>query len=188
MIDSANKISYFFRAGAVNENNELLLPEEFALNRVGHALHALHPVFKKYAFDNRIRELCWQLGFQRPAIAQSMIIFKNPGVGGALMAHQDSTFLYTDPPSTVGFWIAIEDATVENGCLQFIQASHKSGIHRRYIRNPDKDSKELLIFDRPEAMFQKSSFTAFPVKKGNKILQSWGRCEVVNRQFIFLFL
>lgn len=125
-----------------------------------------HPIFRKYTFDNRIRELCWQLGFQRPAVAQSMYIYKNPGVGGEVTSHQDGTFLFTDPMSTVGFWIALEDATLENGCLKFIRASHKNGIHRRYIRNPDKTSNEFLIYDRPEPVYQLSNFTSTPVKKG----------------------
>lgn len=65
-IDSADKVGYFFEAGAVGPNNELLVPEEFALNKVGHAIATEHPTFRKFTFDNRIRELCWQLGFQRP--------------------------------------------------------------------------------------------------------------------------
>lgn len=146
------------------------MPEEVALNKVGHALAVEHPIFRKYTFDNRIRELCWQLGFQRPAVAQSMYIFKNPGIGGEVISHQDGSYLYTEPSSVVGFWIAVEDATMENGCLKFIRASHKNGIHRRYIRNPDKNSKELLTYDRPEPVYQLSNFTTAPVKKGTLVV------------------
>lgn len=49
---------------------------------MGHALHTEHPLFKKISFSDRIKEICWQLGFRRPAIPQSMYIYKNPGVGG----------------------------------------------------------------------------------------------------------
>ena len=49
--------------------------------------------------------------------------------------HQDSTFLYTDPPSAVGFWIALEDATVENGCLSFARGSQrKAPVESRFVR------------------------------------------------------
>lgn len=49
--------------------------------------------------------------------------------------HQDSTFLYTDPPSAVGFWYALEDATLDNGCLSFVPGSHKSAaIKKRFVR------------------------------------------------------
>ena len=42
-----------------------------------------------------------------------MYIFKQPKIGGEVVCHQDSTFLYTEPESAVGFWVAIEDATIE---------------------------------------------------------------------------
>ena len=45
-----------------------------------------------------------------------------------VIPHQDSTFLHTSPMKLMGYWIALEDATVENGCLWFIPGSHK-GIH-----------------------------------------------------------
>lgn len=169
-LESGDKIRFFFESGALGPNNELLVPEQYSLNKVGHSLHKDHPVFRKYTFDNRIRELCWQLGFQKPAVAQSMYMFKNPGIGDAVSSHQDGSYLYTDPPSVVGFWIALEDATLENGCLKFIRASHKNGVHRRYIRNPDKDSPEALIFDRPAPIYQLSNFTACPVKKGTLVI------------------
>lgn len=165
-IESGDKVRYFFESGAIGGNNELLVPEEYSLNKVGHALAVEHPVFRKYTFDNRIRELCWQLGMQRPAIAQSMYMYKNPDVGGEVFSHQDGTYLYTEPSSVVGFWVALQDATLENGCLKFIRASHKNGIHRRFIRNPDKSSSDILIYDRPQPIYQLSNFTAYPVKKG----------------------
>lgn len=49
--------------------------------------------------------------------------------------HQDSTFLYTNPPSAVGFWYALEDATAENGCLSFAKGSHKRAeVGERFVR------------------------------------------------------
>jgi len=64
-----------------------------------------------------------------------MVICKQPEIGGAVPPHQDSTFLYTDPPSAVGFWIALEDATRENGCLSFAKGSHKRApVKSRFVR------------------------------------------------------
>jgi ectoine hydroxylase-related dioxygenase (phytanoyl-CoA dioxygenase family) len=64
-----------------------------------------------------------------------MVICKQPEIRGAVPPHQDSTFLYTDPPSAVGFWYALEDATLENGCLSFLPGSHRwAGIERRLVR------------------------------------------------------
>lgn len=49
-----------------------------------------------------------------------------------MQSHQDATYLHTEPNSAVGFWIPLDDATIENGCLKFIKGSHKGGVHRRY--------------------------------------------------------
>ena len=169
-LESGNKIRYFFEEGAIDDSGELKVDPAFALNKVGHALHSLHPVFNKVTFSDRVKEICWKLGFSKPAVAQSMYIFKNPGVGGEVKSHQDATYLHTDPCSTIGFWIPLEDATLQNGCLQFIKGSHKSGVHRRYLRNPDTDSKEFLIYDRPAPMYPMSNFVPVPVSKGACVL------------------
>uniref|UniRef100_A0A182NSJ7 Fe2OG dioxygenase domain-containing protein n=1 Tax=Anopheles dirus TaxID=7168 RepID=A0A182NSJ7_9DIPT len=169
-LESADKVRYFFEEGAVGETGELLVDPSIALNKVGHALHTEHPAFAAVTFSNRVKEVCWQLGFRRPAVAQSMYIFKNPGIGGEVKSHQDATYLYTEPSTTVGFWIPLEDATLQNGCLHFIKGSHKSGVHRRWIRNPDKNADELLIYDRPAPLYPQSNFVATPVKAGSCVL------------------
>ena len=44
----------------------------------------------------------------------------------------------TNPPSAVGFWYALEDCTVENGCLSFAAGSHKRApIRDRFVRSDD---------------------------------------------------
>lgn len=50
---------------------------------------------------------------------------------------QDSTFLYTVPDSTVGLWLAVEDAELETGCLWAVPGSHTRGVARRFRRTPD---------------------------------------------------
>lgn len=80
-LDSSDKVSYFFEAGAVGENGELLVEPNIALNKVGHALHWINPTFKKYTFCENVKETCFQLGLVKPVIVQSMYIFKNPSVG-----------------------------------------------------------------------------------------------------------
>ena len=80
------------------------------------------------------------------------------------------------PEALVGFWIPLEDATVENGCLWFIPGSHKGGVHTRFVRNPDKASKELLVYDRPQPTYQRNNFVPLPVSKGKFRLWLWLGC------------
>jgi ectoine hydroxylase-related dioxygenase (phytanoyl-CoA dioxygenase family) len=44
--------------------------------------------------------------------------------------HQDGTFLFNEPLKIMGVWIALEDATIENGCLWFIPGSHTCKFQR----------------------------------------------------------
>jgi len=169
-LESADKVSYFYEAGALNEDGELQVDSSVSLNKVGHALHWLHPTFRKVTFCERVKEVCFQLGMEDPVVVQSMYIYKNPGIGSEVIPHQDATFIYTEPLTTVGFWIALEDATLENGCLWFVRGSHCSGVHRRFVRNPDPDSEDLLVYDKPPQIYPNSAFRPEPVKKGTCIV------------------
>lgn len=117
-------------------------------------MHLNHPVFEKYTFDDRVKKLAKQLGLKKPAVLQSLFIFKNPKVGSKGMfdtinykqkiwrrtischfplvkQHQDSMYFITDPINVLGYWIPIEDATLNNSCLWFIKGSHKMGLLNR---------------------------------------------------------
>jgi len=58
---------------------------------------------------------------------QSMLFVKSSGKPGQAW-HQDEVYIPTRDRSLTGGWIALDDATVENGCLWVIPGSHKRGI------------------------------------------------------------
>jgi ectoine hydroxylase-related dioxygenase (phytanoyl-CoA dioxygenase family) len=59
----------------------------------------------------------------------SQFIFKNPGAWGQPW-HQDSYYFAFDPPRPiVGLWLAVTQATLENGCLHVLPGSHAEPIH-----------------------------------------------------------
>ena len=124
-LTSGDKARFFFEEDAFSPTGELIKPKHRAVNKIGHYLHELSPPFQEATFSPLHQAIGEGLGFQDPRVLQSMIICKQPEIGGEVGAHQDSTFLYTNPPSAVGFWIALEDATTENGCLAFAKGSHK---------------------------------------------------------------
>eukprot|EP01026_Neomeris_dumetosa_P031976 TRINITY_DN25346_c0_g1_i1.p4 TRINITY_DN25346_c0_g1~~TRINITY_DN25346_c0_g1_i1.p4 ORF type:complete len:153 (-),score=29.39 TRINITY_DN25346_c0_g1_i1:358-816(-) len=95
-----------------------------------------------------------------------MYIFKQPGIGGEVVAHQDSTFLRTQPEdSCVGLWFALEDATLVNGCLWALPASHTKGVSRRFVCN---DGKVSFVGEQPQLCDE--DFVALEVQKGDLVL------------------
>lgn len=136
-IDSGDKIRFFLEDDAFDERGELRQPKHLSLNKMGHAMHDLDPVFDRFSRTPELAALARRLGFCKPAIIQSMYIFKPPRIGGEVVSHQDSTYIYTEPESCVGFWFALEDATLENGCMQFIPGAHKGPLKARNYRRPD---------------------------------------------------
>lgn len=135
--ESGDKIRFFFEHDAFDEDGNLKQAKEHSLNKLGHAMHDLDPVFDEFSRTADLAEVVRRLGFKDPGIIQSMYIFKPPRIGGEVYCHQDSTFIYTEPESCVGFWFALEDATVENGCMQFIPGGHKMGLKERHFRGKD---------------------------------------------------
>ena len=149
-IDSGDKIRCFFEEDAFDQQGCLNITKELSINKVGHALHDLDIVFQKISYKPELANICQSIGLKDPLIVQSQYIFKQPGIGGKVVAHQDSTFIYTDPHSCMGFWMALEDATVENGCLMAIPGSHSADLgSRRFIRNPDGLSTRFVGEEAP---------------------------------------
>ncbi|KAK9891697.1 hypothetical protein WA026_015664 [Henosepilachna vigintioctopunctata] len=166
-MDSAHKISFFYEEDSVDNDGQLKVDEEYlALNKIGHALHSLNPVFKKFSFDDRIKNICTALNFQDPVVCQSMFIFKNPIIGGSVRPHKDASYLHTEPQKLIGIWIALEDATMENGCLWFKKGSQKDVLKKRFIRNPDKNSDKFTIYTGEDIEYTIDDFVPVPVKKG----------------------
>ena len=97
-------------------------------------MHDLDPVFESFSYTPDLAEVATDIGMGDPLAIQSMYIFKQPHIGGEVSCHQDATFLYTEPLSVVGFWFAIEDATLENGCLWVQPGGHRGPLRQRFER------------------------------------------------------
>ncbi|GAA5854763.1 hypothetical protein JCM3766R1_003054 [Sporobolomyces carnicolor] len=138
-LTSGDKVRFFFEPAAFDPvTGRLNRPKEESVNKIGHGLAVRDRVFKEFTFSDKLKQLAVELEFHRdPRVLQSMVICKNARVGGEVTSHDDSTFLFTDPPSAIGFWFALEDSTTENGCLSFVPGSHKlNKVDKRLVRVP----------------------------------------------------
>ena len=132
---SGDKIRFFFEQDAFDVDGNLKQSKEDSLNKMGHAMHDLDSAFDAFSRTPELAAIVESLGYDDPVILQSMYIFKPPRIGGEVYCHQDSTFLYTEPESCVGFWFALEDATLENGCMHFIPGGHKGPLKELHYRD-----------------------------------------------------
>ena len=147
--ESGDKIRYFFESDAFDTDGNLIQSKEDSLNKMGHAMHDLDPVFDAFSRTPELASAVDSLGYKDPQILQSMYIFKPPRIGGEVYCHQDSTFLYTEPESCIGFWFALEDATIDNGCMHFIPGAHKGPLKELHYRGADGKMTFKTLDDTP---------------------------------------
>jgi phytanoyl-CoA hydroxylase len=148
-MESGDKVRFFFEADAFDNAGSLRHSKERSINKIGHALHDLDAVFDGFSRTPELAALVHALGVKRPLLLQSMYIFKQPLIGGEVTCHQDATFLYTEPLTTIGLWFALEDATLENGCLWALPGAHREGLKSRFVRDPDRETRFDVLDARP---------------------------------------
>ena len=174
-LSSATTISYFFEVGALDAKGKLVVPITQAINKIGHNLHDLDPVFSDFSRQPIIRDLVSSLGWKDPLLMQSMYIFKQPHIGGEVTAHQDGTFFYTEPDTSLGLWFAIEDATLENGCLWAMPGDFP--LKSRFVVTPERSTKFRVYDPTP---WELSKMVPLEVKKGTVIVLS-SRCPHMSK-------
>ena len=133
---SGDKVRFFFEEEAFDDAGQLKQPKTLSINKIGHALHDRDDAFRAFSYQPALAAIARDLDLAEPLALQSMYIFKQPAIGGQVMWHQDSSFLHTEPESVVGLWVALEDATIENGCLWALPGGHRRGLKSRFVRTP----------------------------------------------------
>ncbi len=106
------------------------------------------PVFSSFLHDERIAEILRDLIGPDVDCFLSQFIFKNPGAWGQPW-HQDSFYFPFDPPRPiVGLWLAVTEATMENGCLHILPGSHTEPVHEHITdRRPNANQGYVEIVD-----------------------------------------
>jgi phytanoyl-CoA hydroxylase len=166
-LTSGDKIRFFFEENAFNPDGTLKYEKEKSINKIGHALHDLDPVFNRFSRAPKLRALAAAIGHENSYLLQSMYIFKQPNIGGEVTCHQDSTFLYTEPIDIAGLWFALEDATIENGCLWALPGGHRYGLKSRWRRS-ENGAMEFEVFDNQP--WPTEGLIPLEVPKGSLIL------------------
>ena len=136
LIDSADQVHCFFEEEALDAAGRLRVSKLQSINKIGHALHDRDVVFETFSHGPALAALAAELGLLRPQVWQSQLIFKQPHIGGEVGWHQDASFFVTEPLTVTTFWFALEDATLDNGCLWVEPGGHRGArgvLRERYV-------------------------------------------------------
>ena len=132
-LTSATAVRCFFEEEAFDASGSLRGAKSLSINKIGHAMHDLDPVFERFSHDPRLHDLALELGIAEPRVYQSMYIFKQPHIGGEVRWHQDATYFLTDPVTVTTFWFALERAERSNGCLWVQRGGHRTPLRERFV-------------------------------------------------------
>ena len=141
----------------------LLLPEANLAGRAARPaelaskifrLHRETP-FREFALSDAVLDLVAERIGPELDCFLSQFIFKNPGAWGQPW-HQDSFYFPFEPARpVVGIWLAVTEATLENGCLHVLPGSHREPIHTHVPdRRPGANYGYVEIVDRDTSASQ----------------------------------
>lgn len=111
--------------------------EPFAPGAAADALPVLRKIEQTRKYSAIFRQLAAHPGVVSTVqnlIGEDLLLFRStlmlkPAHHGSVHAlHQDSAYWPIDPPALVTVSIALDDATLENGCIKVIPGSHKWGL------------------------------------------------------------
>jgi len=120
------------------------------------------PVFQEYARHPKIVEIvCDLLGPDVKLYADQMLL-KPPLHGSAKPYHQDSPYWPIEPMELATCWMALDDSTVENGCMRFLPGTHARGpLKHHHLEGPH------IVPEGWEAMSQRPEEVAVELKAGS---------------------
>lgn len=90
------------------------------------------PQFHEHLYNPTICEIIAELmGTDTVRVWHDQVQYKPPKIGGPTDWHQDHPYWpIIQPADLISAWVALDDATVENGCMWMVPGSHKWGPHK----------------------------------------------------------
>ena len=106
-----------------------------------------YPEWQGNVFERRAASIAEQLCGEGMVIDFDQLLAKQPGRDDAVFAwHQDQAYwIDTDDRRTATCWLAVDDSTVENGCMQFLPGSHRQPVRPHHPLHGDRDASHTLV-------------------------------------------
>jgi phytanoyl-CoA hydroxylase len=104
--------------------------EDFQVYQIRTA-HLQHPVFRMLIHDTRLLDLVEGLIGPDIRLVHYQGLYKPPHTGGVIGWHQDNRYFEVEADKTISVWLALDDATVENGCMWYLPRAHDRLLEHR---------------------------------------------------------
>lgn len=118
----------------------------------------------EFAVSDRMKSFCSRILTGELVFVGDQVLFKMPRHGTPKPTHQDSAYFRTTPEDgVITFWIALEDATLQNGCMEYSLGSHLLGLQHH-----------SQISCTPHLKIEKTKFqfSPFPASAGDALVHS----------------
>jgi ectoine hydroxylase-related dioxygenase (phytanoyl-CoA dioxygenase family) len=111
-----------------------------------------YPLWQGNVFELRARSIAEQLCGEGMAIDFDQLLAKSPGRPDAVFGwHQDQAYwIDTDDRRTATCWLAVDDSTIDNGCMQFLPGSHAEPVRPHHPLHGDRSASHTLVTDLRE--------------------------------------
>ena len=151
-----------------------------------------HPAWQGNVFERRAESIAEQLCGEGMVIDFDQLLAKAPGRDDAVFGwHQDQAYwIDTDDRRTATCWLAVDDSTLDNGCLQFLPGSNHEPVRPHHPLHGDRAESHTLVTDlRPVDVLRPVPIARGDItvhgegilhgSGGNRSRDSWRRAYIV---------
>jgi 2-oxoglutarate-dependent dioxygenase len=133
-------------------------------------LYRLDPAFRSLVHRSDLLDLAEAILQSDIHLFRDQCFYKPPMIGGEVYMHQDNRYWHLDPPSALVVFIALDDCTVETGCVHYIKGSHRWG-RVEHVRA--KEGASILL----EARANKESSVPVQLPAGHATMH---HCQILH--------
>ena len=131
-----------------------------------------YPAWEGNVFERRAASIAAQLCGEGMVIDFDQLLAKAPNRPEAIFHwHQDQAYwIDTDDRRTATCWLAVDDSTVENGCMQFLPGSNREPVRPHRPLHEDRTKSHTLVTDLRAG----DELRAVPIRRGDITVHSEG--------------
>lgn len=131
-----------------------------------------YPQWQGNVFERVGRSIAEQLCGEGMTLDFDQLLAKQPGREDAVFAwHQDQAYwINTDDRRTATCWLALDDSTIDNGCMQFLPGSHREPVRPHRPAGTSREEQHTLVTDlRPDDVLR-----PVPIRRGDITVHNEG--------------